>query len=256
MKNRLILLFTLLALLLSGCQTYKPVTESVTGAPPQPTPPKSATADLSCLDGKKSVQARVVRVIDGDTIDVEINGAAETVRYLAVDTPEMHARNPVPGRNAADYNWALVEGARVELVRDVSDRDEFGRLLRFVKVDGVLINYVLVRGGYATAFIREPDVMCVELFEAAMLAAYRERLGIWQATPDDNGTTSLCPLGCANPPVGCAIKGNVNRLKDKIYHLPDTADYPDVTMDPDKGELWFCTIEEAIANGWRPQRAE
>ena len=245
-----------MALLLTGCQAQKPGAESATGLPPQPTPVLTATTDLSCLDGKTSVPARVVRVIDGDTIDVQINGVTETVRYLAVDTPEMHARNPNLGREAADYNRALVEDAIVELVKDISDRDEFGRLLRFVKVDGVLINYELIRQGHATAFIREPDVMCAAPFQAAMLAAYRERLGIWQDIPFDSGTASICPQGCANPPVGCAIKGNVNRLKDKIYHLPDTADYPDVEMDPDKGELWFCTIEEAIANGWRPPRAE
>ncbi len=67
--------------------------------------------------------------------------------------------------------------------------------------------------------------------------------------------TSACPKGCTRPPVDCTIKGNVSfRTGEKIYHLPDDAYYSKTDVDPSKGELWFCTEEEAISNGWR--RAE
>jgi len=64
--------------------------------------------------------------------------------------------------------------------------------------------------------------------------------------------SSGCPTGCTEPPLGCEVKGNVNLdTGEKIYHLPGQRLYEETIIDPESGERWFCTEEEAQANGWR-----
>ncbi len=72
---------------------------------------------------------------------------------------------------------------------------------------------------------------------------------LWLARPSP---VSSCPNGCVTPPPGCAIKGNINfETKEKIYHVPGGEFYDQTTIDPRDGERWFCTEQEAVANGWR-----
>ena len=66
---------------------------------------------------------------------------------------------------------------------------------------------------------------------------------------------STCPSGCATPPPGCAIKGNINSSGEKIYHLPGQSNYTATIIDASKGERWFCTEDEAVANGWRKSKS-
>ncbi|MDP3793405.1 MAG: thermonuclease family protein, partial [Candidatus Uhrbacteria bacterium] len=83
-------------------------------------------------------QALVVRVVDGDTIDVLIGGEQLRVRYIGIDTPEtVDPRRPVGcfGKEASARNRELVEGKTVALEKDVSETDRFGRLLRYVWLD-------------------------------------------------------------------------------------------------------------------------
>jgi hypothetical protein len=64
-----------------------------------------------------------------------------------------------------------------------------------------------------------------------------------------------CPTGCTAPPPGCAIKGNINRKTgDRVYHLPGQKHYDEVTVEPEAGERWFCTEDEAQASGWRKSK--
>jgi len=98
--------------------------------------------------------ARVVRVIDGDTIDVTINGTEYRVRYVGVNTPE---RDEVCYDDAVEANRELVEGRTVTLVIDTSDTDRYDRLLRYVYVGDSLVNEELVQTGYAEAVLYAPD---------------------------------------------------------------------------------------------------
>ena len=66
-----------------------------------------------------------------------------------------------------------------------------------------------------------------------------------------NAVVSLCPNGCTTQQTGCDVKGNISSGGDKIYHLPGTNNYDDTVITPEEGELWFCSAEEAVANGWR-----
>jgi endonuclease YncB( thermonuclease family) len=131
---------------------------------------------------------RVARVIDGDTIVID---GGERVRYIGMDTPEIvDPRKPVQcfGRESAARNRELVEGKMVRLVRDVSDRDKYHRLLRYVYLantstslgaSGVFINLELVKEGYATAFAYPPDILHAKDFVAAEKSARDAKLGLW-----------------------------------------------------------------------------
>ena len=121
----------------------------------------------------------VTRVIDGDTIKLE-NG--ETVRYLLIDTPET-TEEPVDcyGREATERNRELVEGERVRLERDATDRDAYGRLLRYVYVDGTMVQAQLVREGYGYVYSRQPDVKYLKELAVLEREAREQGLGLWGA---------------------------------------------------------------------------
>lgn len=129
---------------------------------------------------------RVVRVVDGDTIHVELGGARERVRYIGIDTPETKdPRRPVQcyGQKAADFNAQLVAGERVRLVRDVEARDRYGRLLAYVyRVrDGLFVNAELARLGYAQPLSIAPDVRHADRFAQLAREARQAGRGLWSA---------------------------------------------------------------------------
>jgi micrococcal nuclease len=132
--------------------------------------------------------ARVERVVDGDTIVVRLErgGARERVRYIGVDTPEsVKPDTPVQcyAKAAARENARLVAGRRVRLIRDVEERDRFGRLLAYVvRVDdGRSVNAALVRGGFAQPLTIPPNVRNAERYRALAAQARRARRGLWGA---------------------------------------------------------------------------
>lgn len=221
--------------------------------------PDSISSQINiCLDGLPYREAKVIDVIDGDTIIVLLDGKTETVRYLGVDAPEMKAQKREPGKKAKIWNKEKVGGKTVRLYAGNRDRDDFSRLLRLVVAEDIFVNSAIIREGLATSFNRPHDDICASLFTDDMLFAYQNKLGIWQDVEDTNNLPdgSACPDGCTFPPSGCEIKGNINYSDDYIYHLPGSADYLNVKIEAERGERWFCTIEEAISNGWRPPRQE
>ena len=127
-------------------------------------------------------RAQVVRVVDGDTIRVRIQGREYPVRYIGIDTPEVDPRRTVEplGREATERNRALVQGKIVTLERDVSERDRFGRLLRYVYLDGRMVNAVLVEEGYARAVAYPPDLKHQDLFIRLEREAREARHGLWR----------------------------------------------------------------------------
>src|SRR6478752_8590167 len=105
--------------------------------------------------GGGQLHGRVVRVVDGDTIQVQLDGGrTERVRYIGMDTPEsVKPDTPVQcyAKAASAENKKLVQGERVKLVPDAEARDRYGRLLAYVyrERDGLFVNAELVRRGYA-----------------------------------------------------------------------------------------------------------
>ena len=123
----------------------------------------------------------VNRIIDGDTIELA-NG--EKVRYIGINTPELDSHNSKIRQiayQAKDKNTELVLGKMVELQKDISERDKYGRLLRYVYLeDGTFINLELVQQGFAYASAYPPDIAHQAEFEAAQQQAREQKIGLWQ----------------------------------------------------------------------------
>jgi micrococcal nuclease len=125
----------------------------------------------------------VVRVVDGDTIHVRLGGRVEKVRYIGVNTPELHhprlGEQP-GGREARDVNRGLVDGRSVRLELDVQERDRYGRLLAYVWVGDRMVNAELVREGYAQVMTVPPNVRYQQLFLRLQRAAREAGRGLWR----------------------------------------------------------------------------
>ena len=140
-------------------------------------------------------EARVTRVVDGDTIEVEILASEEgpgagnavvgyqyDVRLLGIDTPEsVKPGSPVEcfGKEASAAAKAFLEGQTVRLVKDIEEEDRFGRILRYVYVGDELANARLVINGYASVFTYPPNVRHADLFVQLQREARENDRGLW-----------------------------------------------------------------------------
>ena len=134
--------------------------------------------------------AAVTRVVDGDTIRVQIDGEEYRVRYIGIDTPEtVDPRRPVGcfGKEASERNRQLVEGKTVGLEKDISETDSFDRLLRYVWIEDRMANAALVEEGYALVSTYPPDVRYAGQFASLQALAREARSGLWG--PACDGTT-------------------------------------------------------------------
>ena len=146
--------------------------------------------------GAVEANATVDRVVDGDTVDVVIDGAEERVRLIGIDTPEIaHAANgdrpaqPAEcfGDEASAYTASLLApGTPVRLERDVVPRDDYGRMLAYVyrASDGIFVNYEIVRQGYAQPLTIPPNVTFSDRMVQAARDAERDDAGLWAACAD------------------------------------------------------------------------
>ena len=133
-----------------------------------------------------ALEGRVVRIVDGDTIHVRVGSRVEKVRYIGVDTPEVHhpAKGEQPGgREATAVNRALVEARTVRLETDVQTHDRHGRLLAYVWVGETMVNAELVRRGYAQVLTVPPNVRHQPLFSLLQREAREAGRGLWRAAP-------------------------------------------------------------------------
>lgn len=196
----------------------------------------------------------VKRVIDGDTIELD-NG--EKVRYIGIDTPEtVHPNQTVEcfGQEASDKNRELVEGKKVKLEKDITAKDKYGRLLRYVYLeDDTFLNLYLIQEGYATSYTYPPDVKYQEQFRQAEIEARNAKRGLWGKCSDDSDQESTAS-NQNQTDNDCLIKGNISSSGERIYHLPSQKYYNKTVIDESKGERWFCSEEEAQSAGWRKSK--
>lgn len=130
--------------------------------------------------------AVVTRVVDGDTVEVQLGGVEEDVRYIGVDTPESVAPGqPVEcfGKDASEFNRNLVEGERVRLRYGAERRDQYGRLLAYVYLGDEFVNAELVRRGYARTLTIAPNDDFEGLFARLQQQAANAGRGLWATCP-------------------------------------------------------------------------
>jgi micrococcal nuclease len=257
-RNRLIPIAYMIFLFAAGC---RPVVNAriaatemrtATEAPSRRATGTATARSVNCIpDQARREEAAVTNVIDGDTIEVDVGGVPFRVRYVGMDAPEL-AGEPMAAESLA-ANRKLVEGKRIVMIRDQSEADRYGRLLRFVFAGDTFVNDELVRLGMARATPFPPDLSCQAEFAAAQREALQAGRGLWgivlSLTPPGGG--GACAGGCVTPPAGCRIKGNINSSGEKIYHVPGGKFYDNTVIEPEKGERWFCTETEAVEAGWR-----
>jgi len=128
---------------------------------------------LSCQ--QQSDKAKVIQVIDGDTIIIQ---GGYHVRYIGIDAPE---KDEFSYLGAKQLNQELVEGKKIRLEKDVSDKDKYGRLLYYIFVDETFVNAELVRLGYAYARAYPPDTKYRVFLEAMEKEARQKQRGIWRS---------------------------------------------------------------------------
>lgn len=167
-RNVLPLACFALATFLTACQSASDARDGACPTAPSP-------------DGM--VTAQVVNVVDGDTIDVLINGQQRRVRYIGIDAPETVASNRKAepfGQEASERNRSLVDGRAVCLERDLSETDQFMRLLRYVWLnEDTMVNGLLVSEGLALARPYPPDVKYADVLEEFEIRAKEHGRGLW-----------------------------------------------------------------------------
>jgi micrococcal nuclease len=177
------------------------VTAPATSAPPDSTAPiPETTSPTSTVSPDTTIgastttapptsdlgrAASVTAVIDGDTVTVDLAGSTESLRLIGINSPE---NGECYSEQASARLVELVAGQEVRLVGDRSNRDQYGRLLRYVYLGDLFVNETLVREGYAIARRYEPDTAMASLLETAQAAAQDEEAGLW--APEACGATA------------------------------------------------------------------
>ncbi len=237
--------------------------------------PRSALPELTGpRDEGALVDATVLRVIDGITIDVRDESGRHRVRYLGVKVPAdgPSGRSPLSVQAEA-LNRFLVEGRTVQLERDVLGVDASGELLRYVYVDGEMVNMALLANGFATVadspavFAYRPSFLAMA--ETAQTSALRasegpgaqggpvasqtpgvpQAFGTLPAPKDANRLALRCDFSDTGQPLIKAIVDS--RTAERVYHVPGGLSYSSIAVDLANGDGWFCTETQAVAGGWR-----
>lgn len=164
-------------------------------------------------------KARVVRIIDGDTIEVEIEGSRSRLRYIGMDTPEVG--QPYFEESDRANRQLVPVGSTVYLERDVSETDAFDRLLRYVYLpDETFVNGALVAMGVAFAKAYPPDTKHQALLFSLEEQAKAGQVGMWAtilytATPEPAAPAInvIFDRSCSQ----FDSPGNDNETKDQEY---------------------------------------
>lgn len=144
-------------------------------------------------------EATVINILDGDTIDVELNGVKYRVRYIGVDTPE---RDTPLYNEATEFNRNLVEDQTVILVKDESDTDPYGRLLRYVYLpNGTFVNAEILWNGWGRHVVFEPDTAQQTYFAQLEAQAKKDQVGLWEL--DSSGVPLGGVCNCAKNAYDC-----------------------------------------------------
>ena len=180
----------------------------------------------------------LTRVVDGDTIEVSLGGRTEPVRLILIDTPEVFGGTDCYGPEASAFTKSLLPaGTTVRLEKDVSERDRFDRLLRYVYLpDGRMVNEAIVAGGYARLSTFPPDVKYVDRIRAAEQQARNGNRGLWAAcaaAPAPTTAPTAAPTSPQPPAPTVAPQPVITAAPSGNCH----PSYPDVCIPPAPPDL-------------------
>lgn len=216
--------------------------------------PKENKNQFASKDWQIYQKTKVKYAVDGDTIWVDIDGKDEKVRFVGVNTPEI-AKDGKPAEfmadEAKDFTNSILKNKEIYLEKDISDRDKYDRLLRYIwleepstnpslsDIEKNTLNGILVKEGYAYANYYKPDIKYQEYLKELEKSAQENKKGIWSdGTEQKEEKIDQTHL----------IKGNKN---SKVYHLPEWDSYDTVK---EKNAVYFETEKEAKEAGFRPAR--
>ena len=201
-------------------------------------------------------KAKVKYAVDGDTIWVNLNGKDNKVRFVGVNTPEV-SKDGEPAefmaKEAKDFTNKTLKNKEIFLEKDVSDRDKYDRLLRYIwleepsshptlsDIENKTLNGILVKEGYAYANYYRPDIKYQKYLTKLEKSAKENKLGIWSDGPKSKNENKKIDQTCL-------IKGNKN---SKVYHLSEWDSFDTVK---EKNAVCFETEKEAKEAGFRPAR--
>ena len=205
-------------------------------------------------------KATVEDHVDGDTVVIKFeNGVKEKVRFIGVNTPEtVHPTKGVEayGKESSNFTKENLLGKTIYIEKDISERDKYDRLLRYVwvqipkkiteqEIRNKMFNATLVLEGYAQVSTFPPDVKYVDYFIEFQREAREQNRGFWglDAVSTD-AESNFKPIITQNN--HGLIKGNINSKGEKIYHIPTGEFYNKTTP-----EAWFNTEDEAKSAGFR-----
>jgi len=177
-------------------------------------------------------QSKIIRVIDGDTFDLE-NG--ERIRLALINAPEYP--KDCMGVDAKARLEELVLNKTVSIER--IQKDNFGRIIALVYLNKLLVNEILVEEGFA--YFDGRGVLNINSLniERAQEKAKLTGRGVWSSL-------------CQTQKEGCLIKGNYRSADNtRIFHTPDCYNYDKITIKPGTTDRWFCTEQEALNAGFR-----
>lgn len=139
------------------------------------------------------LKAKVTKVIDGDTIKVDIDGEIYKVRFIGINCPEIGENEEFLGKEAKEFTKEKLHGREIFLQKDVSETDEYGRLLRYVwlekpkdlnnpskdEIRDSSINGILVREGFAKTNYYPPDTSYTKFLKEIEKQAKKGNLSMW-----------------------------------------------------------------------------
>ena len=199
------------------------------------------------------IQVTVTRVVDGDTIHVNMNGQDETVRLIGVDTPEtVKPNSPVEpyGREASAFTKSRLTGKTVYLEMDVEERDKYKRLLAYVwleppsevnnaEIQSKMFNAKLLLDGYGQLLTIPPNVKYSDYFTQYQKEARENNRGLWG---DISKETEQNDVSAAE----AAYIGNKNTHK---FHVPNCRSVGEMN---EENMVYFKLKEEAINGNYQP----
>lgn len=218
---------------------------------------KVVKVDNASEDSFENLPHKVLRVVDGDTFDIE---GGYRVRLLGIDSPE---KNDCYFDQSKLFLEDLIEGKEVYLEKDITASDRFGRLLRYAilkfddpQKDNILVNNQMVLKGFAFDENMTADKKYRDLLASSERKAREEKLGMWLECgylekEEKEKVLSLREKDTGPEDPSCTIKGNISEKGYGMnYFIEGCPNYNRIKIDSRKGEKYFCSEEEAKEAGF------